>query len=86
MEARGLGLLESWILYLLLLRIASGLRLQLVLLLLRRIASRLRLQSTSRKTSILLLQGLWRLLLAKSSGLLRLEGRWLTLEAGLLGL
>ena len=75
-EACGLRLLEARVLGLL----------QLALLLLRRIASRLRLQSTGRETSILLLQWLWRLLLAEPSGLLRLEGRGLALEASLLGL
>ena len=54
-----------------------------LLLVLRRIASRLRLQSGTRVSSVLLLERLLLLLLllTEASWLLRLERRWLALEA-----
>jgi hypothetical protein len=51
-----------------------------LLLVLRRIAGRLRLQSSGRVSSLLLLERLL-LLLTEASWLLRLERRWLALEA-----
>ena len=51
-----------------------------LLLVLRRIAGRLRLQSGTGVSSVLLLQRLL-LLLTEASWLLRLERRWLALEA-----
>jgi hypothetical protein len=74
----------SSLLWLLLLRrlVAGGLRLleALVLLLVLRISRHLRLKTASRIAGILLLEGLL-LLLTEASRLLRLEGRWLSLEA-----
>ena len=75
----------SGLLWLLLLRRLVTSRLRLLealklLLVLRRIASRLRLQCSTRVSSVLLLEGLL-LLLTEASWLLRLERRWLALEA-----
>jgi len=78
----------SGLLWLLLLRrlVASRLRLLealKLLLVLRRIARRLRLKSSARVAGILLLERLLLLLLllTEASWLLRLERRWLALEA-----
>lgn len=75
----------SGLLWLLLLRrlVASRLRLLealKLLLVLRRIACCLRLESSGREASVLLLERLL-LLLTEASWLLRLERRWLALEA-----
>jgi hypothetical protein len=60
----------------------------LLLLVLRRVASRLRLETASRIAGVLLLERLLLLLLllTEASWLLRLERRWLALEAGRLRL
>ena len=77
----------SGLLWLLLLRrlVASRLRLLealKLLLVLRRIARRLRLESGGREAGVLLLERLLLLLLlTEASWLLRLERRWLALEA-----
>jgi hypothetical protein len=76
----------SGLLWLLLLRrlVASRLRLLealKLLLVLRRIASGLRLESGGRVAGVLLLERLLLLLLTEASWLLRLERRWLALEA-----
>ena len=77
----------SGLLWLLLLRrlVASRLRLLealKLLLVLRGVASRLRLKSSGREAGVLLLERLLLLLLlTEASWLLRLERRWLALEA-----
>ena len=78
----------SGLLWLLLLRRLVTSRLRLLealelLLVLRRIASRLRLEASARESGVLLLEGLLLLLLllTEASWLLRLERRWLALEA-----
>ena len=83
LQSRGSGLL-----WLLLLRRLVTSRLRLLealelLLVLRRITSRLRLEASARESGVLLLERLLLLLLllTEASWLLRLERRWLALEA-----